>query len=439
MRWVLMLALMVLPQCALAADVQEVVSAKGIKAWLVEDHAVPLLAVKITFRDSGAAYDPKGKEGRASMAAAMLTEGAGKLDATAFSMALEDHAIELGFAVDDDTFAGRLTSTSEFTQQAFDLMGLALQHPLFARVSMDRVRLQMLSALHAQEKEPQYLLRQRWSAQLFGDHPYARNGLGTAKGVASLKDADLKKYLQAYLTQDRLVVAVVGDITPEALSLLLDSTFGALPAAAHPDSVVADVTIPNLPQQTVVVSDIPQTIALFGTQGVKRDDPAFYDAYVMNYLLGGGSLSSRLFSEVREKRGLTYGISSGLTPMRHAALWSGSFATRNEKVGDALKALRETLQTFANEGPSEEELAKAKQYITGSFVLSLDSNQAIASFLITMQMQRLGRDYLNKRNGLMEAVTREGVKAMAVKIADPKRLQVVMVGKPALDMDSKTP
>ncbi len=433
MRKLVLMALLLWPAPAFATQVQEVVSAKGVKAWLVEDHALPLIAVKFTFLDSGIAYDPKGKGGRASMAASMLMEGAGQLDATAFSKALEDHAIELGFGADEDGFSGSMSSISEYTPQAFSYLGMALNAPRFDAVAMERVRQQMLSAQTQQQKDPEYLLQRRWAAQIYGDHPYANAALGTDASVKALSDADLKGYMQAYLARDRLVVSVVGDITPEALKPLLDEEFGNLPATAKPDVVVSDVKLPLAAKQDVVDSDIPQTVAVFGTQGIMRDDKAFYDAYVMNYLLGGSSLSSKLFSEVREKRGLTYSISSNLMPMRHAAVWGGGFATRNEKVGEAVAALRDVLGRFAKEGPTDKELKQAKQYLTGSFVLGLDSNHEIASYLITMQVNHLGIDYLDRRNALMEGVTKEGVKAIAAKLVDPKGLQVVMVGKPVLE------
>lgn len=432
MKWLLVVLLM-MPAVAHATQVQEVTSG-DVTAWLVEDHALPLLAVKIAFRDSGVAYDPKGKGGRAAMAAAMMMEGAGKLDASAFSKALEDHAIGLDFGVDSDMFSGKLTTTSEFAREAFALMGSALQEPRFDKAAIERVRQQMLSAIAAQEKEPNYVLSRRWAAVMFGDHAYANPELGTAKEVAGLSAEDLKRYVRGYLARDRLVISVVGDITPAALKVFLDGAFGALPAKAAADVMVGDVVLPNKAQQVVVESDIPQTVVVFGATGLMRNDAAFYDAYVMNYLLGGGSLSSRLFMEVREKRGLTYGISTGLAPMQHVGLWTGGFSTRNEKMGEALTVLRDTLSRFAHEGPTDEELASAKRFITGSFVLGLDSNHEIANYLMTMQLFHLGRDYLDKRNALMGAVTKDGVKAIAAKIIDPAHLQVVMVGKPVLDV-----
>ncbi|MBY0407621.1 MAG: insulinase family protein [Rickettsiales bacterium] len=436
MRW-LVLVLLLLPRVAFATEVQEVVSAKGVTAWLVEDHSLPLVSVKLTFRDSGVAYDPKGKEGRAAMTAALLMEGAGKLDATQFSKSLESDAVRLAFGVDEDGFSASLSSIADVKDKAFSYLGMALNAPRFDAAAVARVREQTLSVLNQQEKDPNYLLSRKWAEVLFNGHPYGNPEMGTKESVAKLGAADAKDFVKRYLTRDALVVGVVGDITPAELSALLDAHLATLPDKAQRDVTLAEAVVPEVAQQAVVDSDIPQTMALFGTRGIKRDDVAFYDAYVMNYLLGGGALNSRLFVEIREKRGLTYGIYSHVMPLMHAGVWFGSFATRNDKMGEALGALRETLKRFAEEGPSDAELAAAKQYLTGSFVLGLDSNGEIANYLINMQLNNLGRDYLDKRNALMEAVTKEGVKAIARKLVDPKGLQVVMVGRPVLEEAKK--
>jgi len=227
----------------------------------------------------------------------------------------------------------------------------------------------------------------------------------------------------------------VGDITPQELGVLLDSNLGGLPRKFKPDALVSEIAIPMTPSQIVIDSAIPQTMVVFGTNGIKRSDHDYYAAYEMNYILGGSGLNSRLIDQLREKRGLAYSASTQLEPMAHSAVWQGGFSTRNEKVGTALQVMRQTLNDFSATGPTDAELADAKKYLTGSFVLSLDSNSAIASFLINMQVYNLGRDYLNKRNKLMEAVTKDQVKAMAKRLADPSKLQVVMVGRPKLEVE----
>jgi zinc protease len=421
-------------QPAFATVVQEVTSPKGVKAWLVEEHALPLVAVKMGFVGGGSAYDSSGKEGLSAMAAAMLMEGAGDLDSKAFNAALENKAISLTFAIDEDMFRVSLESLSENKDQAFSYLGMALTSPRFDDSALERVRRQTLSVLTEQEKNPQYLLHRQWEQIAFPSHPYGHPSMGTKDSVEKINKSDLGEFTRRYLTRENILIAVVGDITPSELGRLLDAHLGTLPEHYDPAVKVEEVKLPTEAKQVVVASDIPQTLVIFGTNGIKREDPGYYAAYVMNQILGGGSsLSSILGEEIREKRGLAYAIGSQATPMLHSAIWHGMFSTRNEKVGSALAVLRDTLKGFSKNGPTDQQVADAKTFLTGSFVLGLDSNADIASYLISMQQYHLGRDYLEKRNKLIEAVSKEDIKTMARQLADPSHLLVVMVGKPNLE------
>lgn len=416
-----------------AAPVVEVVSAGGVKAWLVEEHSQPLVAMKFVFRDSGTAYDPKGKEGRAQLMVGLLDEGAGDLDAQAFGEMLEDHAIQMGFGVDEDSVSGNWRALSEEAPVAVKMLGMALAKPRFDGDAVERVRGQILTLQQQREKSPAHLIDVAWRKAVFGDHPYGRDGMGTAASVKGLSRKDLMAHAERYLARDALVVAVVGDVTSEVLKGWLDEAFAGLPAKADRDTTVADAVFPEKGARVVVKSAVPQTLVMFTGPGLVRKDPDFYAGYVMNHLLGGGVMSSLLYEEIREKRGLSYGVSTAMEPMRHSALWSGGFSTRNEKAGEAMSTLRATLEAFAQKGPTAEQLEAAKQYITGAFMLGLDSHMEVAGYLITMQMHDLGRDYFEKRNGLMQAVTVEQVKAVAGRVVAPARLQEILVGQPVLE------
>jgi zinc protease len=418
---------------AFAAEVKEVTSKGGFTAWLVEEHALPLVSVEIAFRDAGYAYDAPGKEGRANMTAAMLTEGAGDMDSNAFTQALESHAIRFNASVDGEIFTASTESLSEYKDLAFTYLGLALTKSRFDSDAIERTRRQTLSLIKQQEESPGYLASFGWDQMAYGKHPYAKQQLGVAGSVDSLGKSDLEYVAEHYLTKENIMIAVVGDITPDELSKLLDEHLGKLPAKYAPDVKIDDMTLPNAGNAVVMDFNIPQTIVMFGTNGLKRNDPDYFAAYVMNQILGGGgSLNARLGTEIREKRGLAYSVGSYLDPMQHAAAWRGTFATRNEKVGDAIEVFRDTLKTFADKGPTDKEMTDAKQYLTGSFVLGLDSNAAIASFLINMQFNKLGKDYLDKRNSLVEAVKKSDVEAVTKRIVNPDNMLIVMVGTPKL-------
>jgi len=423
-----------------ATQVQEVVSPSGIKAWLVEEHSLPLLAIRVVFTDSGTANEPANKGGVSNAVAAMLMEGAGDMDSRLFNESLESNAIRMNASSDEDDIQAAVEALSEKKEEAFYHLGLALTAPRFDETAFERVQKQTFSLLEQQAQEPGYQAYRALHEMAFGQHPYARPALGTHESVQTLTPADLKQFAASHLTRENMVIAVSGDISPETLSQLLDKHLAKLPAAYTGIREVAEAKIPTQGQTRNIDFAIPQTITLFGTQGLKRNDPEYFTAYVMNYILGGGgSLSSLISSEIREKRGLAYSVSSHIDPMIHGAMWRGGFSTRTEKAPEAIATLKTTLKQFVTNGPTPQQLDDAKQYLTGSFVLSLDSNASITAFLVSMQQNKLGRDYFDKRNGFVDAVTREGVKAMAKRLIDPDNLLLVSVGKNTQPAPAKGP
>lgn len=411
-----------------AADIQEVVSPGGIKAWLVEEHSIPIVSMNVVWR-GGSSLDPADKAGLAHLAASTMDEGAGELDSKAFQGRLSDLAIELSFDVGKDNFSGSLKTLSENTDEAFRLLGLALSAPRFDEESVERIRAQILTSLNRQLSDPRSLAGEAWFRLAFGDHPYSQPTDGTLKTMAAVTRQDLADFAKTALGKDNMIIGVVGDIDAKKLAALLDSTFGALPATATarpiPDvKPLAEAAIEIIPQ------DIPQSLVTFGGQGVKRDDPDYYAAYVLNYILGGGSFESRLTDEVREKRGLVYSIYTYLYPLDASGLQLGGFGTGNASVKKALSLVEQEIAGIRENGVTADELSNAKTYLNGSFPLSLSSNASIAGILVAMQVSDLPIKYLDQRASLINAVTQADVKRVARKILDPEKLIVVVVGKP---------
>ncbi|MGE5504928.1 MAG: M16 family metallopeptidase [Actinomycetota bacterium] len=428
-RLLLVLALLLTALPAGAVTVERVVSPKGIEAWLVQDHANPIISMDVAFR-GGAALDPPGKAGLATMTSGLLDEGAGPLDSLAFQQKLEDLAIELEFNAGKDNIRGSLKTLTEHRDTAFDLFRLALTQPRFDKEPVERVRSQILTMLARELQDPDAVAARAWYRAMFPNHPYGTPARGTPETIKAIGAADLKGFVKAHFARDRLLVGVVGDITPEQLGPLLDATFGGLPASAGPVKV-ADVVPDATGKVTVIERPNPQSVAVFGEAGLKRADPDWYAAYVMNYILGGGGFSSRLTEEVREKRGLAYSVYSYLAPMDHSALIVGGVATENGRVADSLELIRGEWRRLREQGPSDKELDDAKTYLTGSFPLQMESTGAIAGLLVLMQLDRLGIDYLDKRNGYIQAVTLDQVRGIARRLLDPERLTFTVVGKPA--------
>lgn len=411
-----------------AFEVQRVEGTTGTVGWLIEDHTNPIIAVRFAFR-GGAALDPEGKEGLAEMTSGLLDEGAGPLDSTAFQRKLEDLAIALRFSAGRDTFGGRLQTLTKNRDTAFDLLRIALTMPRFDAEPVERIRGQILANLRSEEEDPDVMARRELFRNLFPDHPYGKPVSGTKESIAAIGPADLKGFVERRIARDGLFVGVVGDITPDELAVALDWVFGELPMNA------TDWELPDTKPQadgglTVVETDVPQSSIVFGQRGLRRDDPDYYSAYVLNHVLGGGGFTSRLYSEVREKRGLAYSVYSALAPMDSTGIMFGGSGTRNDRAAETVEIIRTEWRRMASEGPTTEELADAKRFLTGSFPLRFSSSDRIAAILVAIQLDDLGIDYLDRRNSLIDAITLDDVRRVARDLLNPDSLHFVVAGRP---------
>lgn len=410
-----------------AVDIQRV-DADGIEAWLVEDHANPIIAVRIGFRGVGAATDPLNKAGLANMVSGLLDEGAGDLDSQAFQGRLDELAIRFGFDASLDDFGGSFQTQTEHRDAAFDLLRLALTRPRFDVEPLDRIRAQVEAGLRRDQEDPETVASRRLFAALFPDHPYGRSVEGTLASLPGIDRRDLQRFVSERLGRDNLVVGVVGDITPAQLAPLLATTFDGLPAKALP-AAIADVAVQGH-GTTVIDMSVPQSAIAFAQPGLKRDDPRFYTLTVLDQILGGGGLSSRLFDEVREKRGLVYSVYTALVPLDHAALVIGGAATANARVAETLEVVRNEWTRVGKFGVTPEELADSKTFLTGSYPLRFAGSGRLAGMLVAIQLDSLGIDYANRRNALIEAVSLEEVNRMADQLLHTAQLSFVVVGQP---------
>ena len=421
--------LLLLPAAAAGAvEVQRVVSPGGIEAWLVEDRANPIISLDLAFR-GGAAHDPIGKEGLATLVSSLIDEGAGSIESQAFQGELEQKAIRLSFDAGLDLFDGSLQTLTKNRDRAFELLRLALSEPRFDEEPVERIRAQILARIKARENDANRIAGRTFRKLLFGDHPYARPVDGTLESVAAVTREDLRAFVARRFARSNLVIGVSGDIGAEELAPLLDQTFGGLPAEPA-DEVIADVEPAAKGDLVVVEQAVPQSAVVMGHGGIQRDDPDFYTAYVVNYILGGGSFASRLYEEVREKRGLAYSVYAFLNGLDHGALVIGGVGTANDRVAESIALMRQEWRRMAEAGPTAEELAAAKTYLTGSYPLRLTSTARIAGMLVGIQLEDLGIDYIDRRNGFIEAVTLEDARRVAAELYDAEALTVVVVGQP---------
>ncbi len=415
-------------ECVQAASVQRVVSPGGIEAWLVEEHAIPIVSLRFSFR-GGAALDPEGKEGMARLVSGLLDEGAGGYDSQAFQSRLDDLAVRMGFSAGMDTFSGSMETLSENLPEAFEMLALAITAPRFEPSAVNRIRSQVLASLAQVSTDPDYIAARNWLEHLLPEHPYGRPTRGTPDSVQAVGIDDLRKFVSERFDKDNLVVGVVGDIDADQLEVLLDSTFGALPERATPYNLEEANPVDD-GDKIIVEFKIPQSIVVFGHTGPKRNHPDFYAAYVMNHILGGGSFTSRLTQEVRKKRGLAYGIGTSWSPKDFGGFFRGRVATQNARVAETIEIILAEISRMRAGGANESELADAKTFLTGSFPLRLDSNSKIASMLVAIQLDDLGIDYLERRNDYIDAVTLDDVRKAAAKFLKPDELVFVVVGMP---------
>ncbi len=426
LTWGLIALLAALPARA-ATDVVEVTSPSGITAWLVQENSIPMIAFNFHF-EGGAALEPVDKLGVTNMMVGLLEEGAGDLDSLGFATRREELATRLRFRAGRDGISVSARVLSEFRDESLALLGLALKQPNFPEEAITRVRAQVVSNIRSDQTNPNTIAGRTFASRAFPDHPYSRPLNGTLETVATLTREDLLAAHARSLALNQLTVGVVGDISPEELGPVLDRLFSGLHKTGP---VLPPPTAPIDAAETVVIDfDAPQSIVSFGHSGIPRDDPDFIAAYVANQVLGAGGYGSRLTEEVREKRGLTYGISSYLSPARLGSLFAGSVSSANNRVGEAIKVLRAEWARMDREGITEQELADAKRYLTGAYPLRFDGNGSIASILVGLQREDLPIDYIANRNGLIEALTLDDVNRVAARILKPEALRVVVVGRP---------
>ena len=410
-----------------AVEIEEVTSPEGVKAWLVQERSIPFVALELRFR-GGTSLDAEGKRGAINLMTALLEEGAGDRDARAFAAARDDLAASFSFDVGDESLSVSARFLTENRDAAVALLHEALTEPRFDADAIERVRAQVISNIRSELQDPGAIAGRTFDALAFGDHPYGTPVSGTEDSVAALTRDDLLVAKDRVLARDRVHVSAVGDIDAETLGRMIDDLLAGLPDSGAPMPPEAAFALP--PGLTVVDYDSPQSIVLFGHAGIDRDDPDFIPAFILNHILGGGGFGSRLMTELREKRGLTYGAASYLVPKDLAATWQGSFASANGKVAEAVAIATAEWTKIATEGVTAEELDQAKTYLTGAYPLRFDGNAPIARILVGMQMEGLPIDYVENRNALVEAVTLEDIRRVAARFVRPEALHFVVVGRP---------
>jgi zinc protease len=414
----------------LALTVEEIVSPKGIKAWLVQEHSVPLIALKFALA-GGSSQDPSGKEGLATMVADLLTEGAGELSEEAFKAQVSALGMRLSLAAGRDAIYGGLDTLSKRFAPSAELLRLALTAPRFEADAIERVRSQRLTDLAIAANEPNRVAVERWYQEAFPGNAYGRPADGTPQSVARIVRDDLTGQHAKLFARDVLKVVIVGDIDKAAAAAALDSIFGDLPERAKVD-LLAKVEPRAAAAPVVVERELPSATAAFGLASIASDHADFPALEVLNHIIGSGDFDAVLTEEIRVKRGLAYSVQTALVHDSITSLLLGAFSTKNDTMGSALDVLKEVLVKTARDGPNPGQFENAKRYLTGSFLLDFDTNAKVASSLLSIWVDGEGPDYLKRRNQKIDAVTLADVKRVARDVLKTDALSVTIVGKPRL-------
>lgn len=407
-----------------AIDIKEVTSDKGIKALLVEDYTLPIIAISISF-EGGSTQDPKGKEGTLRLMTALMDEGAGDLDSVAYQAKAEELGLEFGFNVSNDRFSagGRLLRSER--EEVFKLIKLAINEPRFDEDAIERMRDAIRSNIINSKKNPSSVRSKVLREAIFGSHPYSRSSSGSEKSIDLITRDDIVAMNKKVLSRGTLTVGVVGAISEAELKSALDEIFGTLPQ----ERMVADIeeVIPKLGDDISIAMPVPNASISIIYPAIKRDNPDFFAAHLMNHILGGSSFTSRLYTEVREKRGLAYSVSSGIASLDKAAYFAAGTSTRAENREETISIIQEEITRISTKGVTAEELEKAKSYVAGSYAISnLDTSSKIANVLVALQTQNLGLDYIESREKYIENVTLEDVNRMAKEFFAAKPTVVVV-------------
>lgn len=401
----------------------------GARVYLVQARELPMVDITLVF-DAGSARDPTGKHGLACFSNALMDEGAGDLSADEIARRLEGVGARFSSDCSRDmaTLDLRSLVDGKLLKPALEVFARLVAEPSFPEASLARERERALIALQRDAQSPGAIVSKAFYRSLYGEHPYAHHPRGDPTGLSSITRQDLVNYHKRYYVGANAVVAIVGDVSTKQAKQIAKQLVGKLPRGETPPPV-PEVTNLDKPRQRRIAFPSSQTHIRIGQPGMRRGDPDQFPLYVGNYILGGGGMVSRLFEEVREKRGLAYSAYSYFSPMRRKGPFTVGLQTENSQRETAIQLVRQTVKRFIESGPTEEELEAAKKHLTGGFALRIDSNGDIAGYLAVIGFYQLPLTYLDDFIPRVEAVTVEQIREAFGRRVDPTKLATVVLGE----------
>uniref|UniRef100_A0A2A4Z9R7 Peptidase M16 n=1 Tax=OCS116 cluster bacterium TaxID=2030921 RepID=A0A2A4Z9R7_9PROT len=405
--------------------------AADLDIWLVEDHRLPIINIEFAFI-GGASLDGD-KHGLAYLMAALLDEGAGDLDDQEFHKALDETATHLHFSATRDIINGSIKMLKKHKERAADLLNMAMFAPTFAEDASERVKAQIVASIRSASTSPTEIAAKRMMKLAFGDHVYGNLVKGSEETLNTINRADLQKTTLQNFNAAHPYLVIVGDVNETEAEQLVMRIFAGRKLGSDNVDAIAEAEFAGIGKSETHHMDVPQAVVNFALPSIAQNDPDFMTVLVLNHILGGGGFSSRLMEEIREKRGLTYGIHTSLMPLKHGSLITGSAATSADKMDETIKILRQEIAKMHEGGVTDEELENAKTYLTGAYPLRFDTGAKIAHQLLSMQYFNFGIDFIDQRNNLVNKVTKQDVARMAERLLDVKNMAQVTVGPTETD------
>jgi len=422
LAWLLML---LSPIASAALPIEHWTTARGTRVYFVRADSIPMLDVNIDF-DAGSRHDPAGKDGLASMTAGMLARGTEGLDESMIADRLADLGALRGGNADDDRLSMSVRTLSSRTERdaAIDLLARLVSKPTFPEPLLAREKERSLQNLRESLTQPGSIAQRSFYPLVYPNHPYGT--LADENSIGAVRRDDLVAFHRERFGPQTAVISMVGAISRTEAEAIAERLTRDLPqgsAAAPMPPVQKPAAI-----ERRIAHPASQSHILIGAPAMARGDPDFFPLFVGNYVLGGGGFVSRLTNEVREKRGLSYSVGSGFSPMLQPGPFMVSLQTQKSQTDQALAVVRETLSDFIRTGPTEAELTAAKQNLVGGFALRIDSNSKILGNLANIGWYRLPLDYLDRWTDEVERVTASRVREAFARHVNPQQLVTVIVG-----------
>ena len=399
----------------------------GIEFWFVEDKSIPIISVSFSFR-GGSSMDFPEKNGISNLMTSLMDEGTSKLTSSDFKNQMKLNGMRLNFSSQKDKIDGTFQIIEPQLEQGFELFYQALNHPRFDEGDIERVKNQIISSIKLDQSDLSTLASNKFNQFFFNEHNFSKNVKGSINSISNIDRYDLISFHKNAFQKNNIIIGVAGNIKKKKITELIEKVFGNLENSEKIPKVKKFIGLAK--GEKIYNMKTPQTSVLFGHPGLARNNENFFALRIANYIFGGGGFQSRLYKNVREKKGLVYSIYSYLLSYDNDGVIVGGFQTRNKSVYQTIKNVKNEWKTLQSNGISRKEFENAKAYFKGSFTRNFTSTISIARLLQIVQYYDLGEDYFKKRDEIINNLDLKKVNQVISKFFSSNKLFFMIVGEP---------